>query len=92
MYNKKLPNKIVRNVLGKTKRSDFRNEKVMFKIITVPMELWVEGKKTKVGGGEIFEVIDFVEGKYYVTNKPYKQGVPQLIPWAAGMRIREVKK
>jgi len=107
MYNKKLPGKIIRNVLGKGKRREIKgtdeisdeevmvrlakikeNKKnVLFQIKTIDVDMKVDGKPDKLKGGKIYNVVAYKEGYYYVTDKKYKPGVQQLVPWFAAKRI-----
>ena len=64
-----------------------KDEKILFKIKTVDVAITVDGKEEVLEGGKVYEVIAFEKGKFYVTNKEYKPGVPQLIPWSVALRI-----
>lgn len=60
---------------------------VLFKIKTKDVEIKINGKDEVLKGGHIFDVVAFEKGKFYVTNKEHKPGVPQLIPWSMAEKI-----
>ncbi len=107
MYNKKLPGRIIGNVLGTTKRREVKGtdeisdeevmtrlakikenrKNVLFQIKTIDINMTTNGKPDKLKGGKIYNVVAYKEGYYYVTDKKYKPGVQQLVPWFAAKRI-----
>lgn len=61
---------------------------ILFKIKTLDLILKGNGEKKEIKGGHIYNVIAFEKGKYYVTDKEYKPGVPQLIPWSIAVELK----
>jgi hypothetical protein len=60
---------------------------VLFKIRTIDIPITINEKPEILKGGDIYEVIAYKEGKFYVTNKDYKPGNSQLVPWDMAEKI-----
>lgn len=64
--------------------------KVLFQIVTLDVPMTVNGIKKVLSGGQIYNVVDFVEGKFYVTDVENSPGRAQLIPWDFATKILKV--